>query len=220
MSRKPMLFAAAIIAAFGSLPARAQDRLTGDAKLACEAILCLSSGQRPEECSPSLRRYFSIHPRRINDMIRDRRNFLNLCPTANDASTQMPSLVTALAAGAGRCDAASLNATLTIYRWGGDRGDGGYTVLNTLPAYCAAYINHVYTDLPGLAYYGILNVDGRWYDRQACSASYLNTALLVQPPADNIWHSPYINNVFPSYCFSAPHPSYVGAMLQGGRWVD
>lgn len=34
--------------------------LTGDTKLACEAILCLSSGTRPGECGPSLSRYFGI----------------------------------------------------------------------------------------------------------------------------------------------------------------
>ena len=30
------------------------DELTGDTKLACEAILCLSSSERPSECSASL----------------------------------------------------------------------------------------------------------------------------------------------------------------------
>ena len=36
------------------------DELTGDTKLACEAILCLSSSERPSECSASLSKYFSI----------------------------------------------------------------------------------------------------------------------------------------------------------------
>lgn len=31
-----------------------QYELTGDTKLACEAILCLSSGTRPGECGPAL----------------------------------------------------------------------------------------------------------------------------------------------------------------------
>lgn len=164
MNRKPILVGAALAALFGAPAAYAADQLTGDTKLACEAILCLSSGQRPEECNPSLRRYFSINPRRISNMIRDRRNFLNLCPTANDQSTQMPSLVAGIAAGAGRCDAASLNMTLTVYNGGGDSGDGGFYIMNTLPAYCSAYINHAYTDLPGPAYYGTMGVDGRWVD--------------------------------------------------------
>lgn len=34
--------------------------LTGDTRLACEAILCLSTGERPSECQPAIRRYFSI----------------------------------------------------------------------------------------------------------------------------------------------------------------
>lgn len=29
-------------------------------RLACEAVLCLSSGDRPSECAPSIKRYFSI----------------------------------------------------------------------------------------------------------------------------------------------------------------
>ena len=52
--------------------------LTGDTKLACEAILCLSSGTRPSECNPSIQRYFSIHRKRMSDTIKARRDFLNL----------------------------------------------------------------------------------------------------------------------------------------------
>ena len=37
-----------------------QYELSGDTKLACEAILCLSSGTRPGECGPALSRYFGI----------------------------------------------------------------------------------------------------------------------------------------------------------------
>ena len=47
---KKKLFAlAALVAALGSTAgtASAQDVLTGDTRLACEAILCLSSGTRP-----------------------------------------------------------------------------------------------------------------------------------------------------------------------------
>lgn len=58
----------------------ANDMLTGDARLACEAILCLSSGTRPSECSPSINKYFSIKHRKWSDTVNARRNFLKLCP--------------------------------------------------------------------------------------------------------------------------------------------
>lgn len=61
-------------------PAFIPDNLTGDTKLACEAILCLSSATRPSECAQSLSRYFSINAKKWADTVRKRRNFLKLCP--------------------------------------------------------------------------------------------------------------------------------------------
>ena len=92
---KKKLFAlAALVAALGSTAgtASAQDVLTGDTRLACEAILCLSSGTRPSECTPSLSRYFNITKRKLSDTIRARANFLQLCPVAN----QTPQMLAAL----------------------------------------------------------------------------------------------------------------------------
>lgn len=57
--------------------------LTGDTKLACETILCLSTGTRPSECKPSIKRYFSIKMRKPHDTFKARLNFLNLCPRDN-----------------------------------------------------------------------------------------------------------------------------------------
>lgn len=59
------------------------DLLTGDTKLSCEAILCLSTSSRPGECSPSISKYFSIHKRKMSDTIKARKNFLKLCPTGS-----------------------------------------------------------------------------------------------------------------------------------------
>jgi len=85
--------------------------LTGDPKLACEAILCLSSGTKPGECGPSLSRYFGISYKYWSDTVKGRRNFLQLCPTAQDmSSANMPQIVDNIANGAGRCDAVYLNA--------------------------------------------------------------------------------------------------------------
>ena len=120
--------------------ANAQDVLTGDTRLACEAILCLSSSVNPSECSPSLSRYFGIVKRTMSKTIRARLNFLNLCPVA-DQTPEMRSLVSAISNGAGRCDAASLNR---MRGWGVD-GEQGY-ISNQLPAYCATLTGHDYTD--------------------------------------------------------------------------
>ena len=74
----------ALVATLGAAaPSQAQQVLTGDTRFACEAMLCLASGQRPDECTPSLQRYFSIKFRKFNDTQRARSSFLNLCPASN-----------------------------------------------------------------------------------------------------------------------------------------
>ncbi len=120
----------------------ADEVLSGRVKLSCEAILCLSTGSPPGECNPSLSEYFSINYDDFGDTIRERINFLNLCPVSNQDSN-MRSLVNAIANGAGRCDAASLNATNTVWR------GMGYPVCvsDAMPSYCSAYVNHQYTKI-------------------------------------------------------------------------
>lgn len=54
--------------------------ITGDAKLACEAILCLSSPNKPKECDPALKRYYSIKHKKAHKQAKARENFLKLCP--------------------------------------------------------------------------------------------------------------------------------------------
>ena len=78
------LLAPGIASAAPANPATQPDLLTGDTKLACEAILCLSSGTRPSECNPSLQRYFGIHHKKPHKTIQARENFLNLCPTSGE----------------------------------------------------------------------------------------------------------------------------------------
>lgn len=150
----------------------AEDMLTGKVKLACEAILCLSTGSPPGECSPSLSEYFSIDFDDFGDTIRERINFLDLCPVAAE-TPQMRSLVNAIANGAGRCDAASLNATLVTYTGAGNNfmsGIGSGCIQGTKPAYCTTYETHEYTDLGGGAKY------------------------IVDPPTTGYWpYSPILN---------------------------
>jgi len=63
------------------------EMLTGDAKLACEAILCLSSPSRPSECDPALKRYYSIKAKKSSTQARKRQNFLNQCPKVDNSSS-------------------------------------------------------------------------------------------------------------------------------------
>lgn len=60
------------------------DYLTGDKKLACEALLCLASPTKPSECNPSLARYFGIKLKKPGDTINARRNFLKQCPASSE----------------------------------------------------------------------------------------------------------------------------------------
>lgn len=170
---KKKLFAiAALVAALGTSAgsASAQEVLTGDTRLACEAVLCLASGTRPSECAPSLNRYFSITARKFSDTLKKRRNFLNLCPVSNQ-TPEMSSLISAQVNGAGRCDSQSLNSSLIMYRgW-----DSGETYIsNRMPDYCAAYTGHAYTDFNSSGtmprYVGTPEEGGYWveakdYDR-------------------------------------------------------
>lgn len=111
--------------------------LTGDKRLACEAILCLSTGARPSECRPSLRRYFSIRGKHAG---RNRANFLKQCPSSNENG--MPNLINTLVEGAGRCDAATLNATNRRVV------NGRAVISNEKPAHCQALERHPWTDVP------------------------------------------------------------------------
>jgi hypothetical protein len=173
--------ASALVAVF-SIPAAAQapgQLMTGDTRLACEAILCLASGTRPNECTPSLRRYFSITARRWSDTVRGRSNFLRLCPATN-ADDNVRSLVNEIANGSGRCDAASLNQTLGMWS---NYEEGRTNISNQLPDYCAAYAGHSYTTVAAPRYLGTPERGGFWVD-----ASDYDRALAEQnarAPAEN-----------------------------------
>lgn len=138
--------------------------LTGDAKTACQVILCLSSGKRPDQCDPPIRRYFEIKAKHWDDTLQKRRDFLHLCPASNQ-NQQMSQLTDAIANGAGRCDAASLN--IENKSWYTDGGGDIYTnVSNTLPGYCSAYLNNPLTRLSDVTpkYVGTPENGGFWAD--------------------------------------------------------
>lgn len=73
------------IAFAGTGDAYESDALTGDPRLACEAILCLSqNGTKPTECNKSLKKYFSIKKRRSSKTKKARKKFLELCPKTDE----------------------------------------------------------------------------------------------------------------------------------------
>lgn len=166
------------LAVFFMSPLAQAEELTGDTKLACEALLCLSSGTRPSECNESIRKYFSIKHKRMHKTLSARRDFLNLCP--RDQSQNMNSLVNALVNGAGRCDAAELNrmgqATYTVKKYvrAGKGGNEGWYddvkvsyIRNTKPAYCAAYFDNEWTTAAeNVKYVGEEKYGGKWVDVQ------------------------------------------------------
>lgn len=158
--------------------APAGNLLTGDTRLACEAILCLSSGDRPSECAKSLRRYFSIKLKKPHKTIQARKDFLNLCPTSKEPN--MPQLVDALANGAGRCDAAELNRVMRATykarvcpkkpRFSRHDSDSCYWetrsyVRNAKPEYCAALFDHEWTTTgESVRFVGKEKQGGCWVD--------------------------------------------------------
>ena len=116
------------------------EMLTGDERDACEAILCLSSGERPEECHSSLKRYFSIKAKKPWKTIQKRTNFLKRCPSGSYEGREAH--LSALAHGAGNCEMNTLLAELNV----------PYPPYSKeMPAYCATLVDHAYTtayDLP------------------------------------------------------------------------
>lgn len=137
---------------------------SGTTRLACEALLCLSSsaGNATSACSPALSHYFGISGKDLSDTLDMRLSFLQQCP-ASSHSPAMSSLVRAISQGAGRCDAASLNATLKI--WGMSAVFGGKVMISSkMPDYCKAYTQHQYTDLQQQRprYVGTVKDGGYW----------------------------------------------------------
>jgi len=169
MKTKPLIIIAATLC---SLTAQAQELLEGDEKDACEALLCLSSGQRPTECTPPIQRYLSIKMKTPEKTADARRDFLNLCPAAHEDS-KMGSLVNAIVNGAGHCDANALNmentsVVIAMVCASADPescSQQEITIINpTKPYYCDIYETHEYTYLVGsnAVYVGDPMKGGHW----------------------------------------------------------
>lgn len=158
-SRIRTLLAAIAFSATGST--YTQELLTGDTRLACEAIMCLAAGSQPSECTPAIQRYFSIVRKKFSETLKARSDFLQMCPAANQ-STEMQSLVAAQANGAGMCDAVYLNQILRV-NTGQDLRDN--FISNQMPANCAAYIGHAYSGRALPKYVGLPERGGNWVEQ-------------------------------------------------------
>lgn len=122
----------------------ANEVLTGDARSACEVILCLSSGTRPAECASSLARYFSIKLKKPWQTIDARRSFLSLCPIQSDSNIEdlvLNNLVDDVLPNSDpkQCTPEYLNTQV-------DRKNNTYRTTANMPGFCHALINHQYTD--------------------------------------------------------------------------
>ena len=126
----------------------ADDELTNEQKLACESILCLSSGDRPDECGPALNYFFSIKKKKLSDTRDARKSFLKKCPDSN--AEGMPSLINVLVDyNCSSCTVEQLNKNLVKVVISTGRNlnsisnhSSGFTVMAVdpeLPAYCLKY---------------------------------------------------------------------------------
>ena len=135
--------------------------LTGDTKLACEAVLCLSTSSRPSECSGAIKRYFSIKMRKPHQTAQARLNFLQLCPTdvgidketlakiglnENEQENGLKGLTMSIANLPYDCTADSLNKQIESRRvCQSDECETLYRVKPTLPKACQNLAQHQWT---------------------------------------------------------------------------
>jgi hypothetical protein len=143
--------------------------LTGDAAVACEVILCLSTGNPPNQCNNSLKKFFSIKFRKPHKTIKARGNFLKLCP-ASDDNPEVGSLIDALSkgGGSGACRPSDLNRALLV-KGNTEMGTPNY-IRNVLPKFCSSYFNHEFTRIDDIPrYVGAPSRRGRWVDGAAYS---------------------------------------------------
>lgn len=159
----------------------AQQTLQGDEKLACEALLCLSTSTRPAECTPSLRRYFSISFKRFSDTLRGRMNFLNLCPMVTDSD--MTAYKSAVINGSDRCDAASINQSNYV-----SDGEGAGHVNAIMPEFCQTYYAASYMPSASPIYIGSPSQGGYWVEAKdydaALSAYNASQTSVADTPAN------------------------------------
>jgi len=121
------------------VPAWAQQTFEGEKKQACEAVMCLSSGERPEECQPSLKKYFSIKAKKPWKTLKMRKEFLKKCPSGGYEGKEEH--LDALVQGSEVCEMPNLLAQINT-------NAPPYT--QAIPEHCLTLANHQYTTEYGL----------------------------------------------------------------------
>ena len=125
MKQKILISALTAVILASSLEANGEI-LGGDAGLACEAILCLSSPARPSECQRSLAKYFGIHFSKPWKTINARKQFLSLCPEGS-MTPEMKQQIEDLSRLTGFCSVDELNANIEKKKVGTSQNDYGFT---------------------------------------------------------------------------------------------
>ena len=131
--------------AFSDLSSLIGDPVTGRPKLACEAIICLSTGSPPGECSSSLSEYYNIDFKDWDDTFDARMDFLALCPAAKDGSIDSGYRALLVNGTYQSCHKADLLARLNAPGCSRDEYCFGKTRLNKVPGQCKALSNHGWT---------------------------------------------------------------------------
>lgn len=135
MSRRLLLLSwcLSVLVFVDAAPLLAQQTFEGEKKQACEAVLCLSSGQKPQECMPSLKTYFSIKAVKPWKTLQLRKDFLKLCPSGGYEGKDEH--LEALVLGAEVCELPNLLAAINT-------DHPPYTT--AIPEQCQTLINNQY----------------------------------------------------------------------------
>lgn len=167
-----------------------ENELTGDRKTACEVLLCLSSGERPSECDPALRHFYSIKDKKPWKTLQKRKKFLELCPTnsGNTATNIIMADYKGMLASVNpdECKPEYLNNRLQDYKKIVEyknlkgktyKSEVTYVRINpNIPSHCPVLINHEYTDYKMPKY----NCDGKYYEASAFNRGYELISITLQ----------------------------------------
>lgn len=111
LKKKTLASMTIALSALGFNSAQAQE-MNSITQLACEAVLCLSTPDRPAECAASISHYFGIVMSKPWKTLQARKNFLKLCPDVSEADANKAAAATAQNEPTGQ-NAAPSDATAT-----------------------------------------------------------------------------------------------------------